>query len=188
MKAITITVDGQTKTLAEWADVIGVSRQALYLRLRRMPAERAVSLPPRPRRKHGECEICGGPHEAHGLCKLHYRRWIAAGKPQDRSAIRLARRKRQVACELCGAKHEAHGLCKLHLRRWEVLGRPADRSTVLDVGQMRWIRVRREDWDLLDRLASRRSTEIEVVVHTMCDRLRKNRERMRKRQGYRGAK
>ena len=55
-----ITANGETHTLSEWAELTGVSYNAIYMRIRRgMAAEQAVLLPNQPkghkRKKRGNC-------------------------------------------------------------------------------------------------------------------------------------
>ena len=48
-KAKLLTHNGQTMSLTEWAREIGLSREALYLRLKKMPVREALSRPPQKR-------------------------------------------------------------------------------------------------------------------------------------------
>lgn len=37
--------------------------------------------------KRGTCSLCDAPHRCKGLCGRHYKRWLTAGRPNDRSLI-----------------------------------------------------------------------------------------------------
>ena len=94
------------------------------------------------------CEIegCERKHEAHGLCKAHYKR-RAKGQPLDPPfKVLPSRRPRKSIPEVCTfdgcqRKHHARDWCSRHYWRWKTTGSPD--GVPLGVGGLRPLRIKK---------------------------------------------
>lgn len=82
------------------------------------------------------CKIegCERKHHGYGLCKLHYRRWIATGDTGPVSVVKTPNGTYKVTkcnVEGCAKRPVARGLCSMHYARWSKLGDPGDSESLV---------------------------------------------------------
>lgn len=71
---------------------------------------------------------CANPHNAHGLCPMHYQRWKNHGTPLWEPPVKPT----LCSIEGCLKRREKRDFCNMHYTRWRLKGDPGPAGTVVN--------------------------------------------------------